>query len=299
VNRFFGFGCCAQIGSNISDQKFQQQRASLRNDLTWSGLQLAGEHVVKGGVNVDFLNYDIEKRNSENLRFAYEPWWYNFSIPQRVEFQTGDPNFGANNTQLGLYLQDDWSPSERLVLNLGVRWDYETHDMNYDYVTPSAVVDSLTKYQSRLFIPLDADRYFTDGTQRKPLLRRHPAAAGLLLRAGPESRTAVFGGWGIFYDRTLFDHAIEERFALQHPSYRIEFDTRDGERAAEDPAYLQGGPAVVQQLISNRQFNTPEVKLLPNDLRPPKAQHFSLGCATPSARCRPRPRTRGCAARTS
>jgi hypothetical protein len=278
VHRLYGFGCCAQIGSFVSDQLFQQQRFSVRNDLTWSGLDWAGEHVIKGGANVDFLNYDIEKRNSENLLFAYEPWWYNFSIPQRVEFQTGDPNFGAKNTQLGLFVQDDWSPSERVVLNLGVRWDYESHDMNYDYVTPRAVVDSITKYQSQLFLPFDPNRYFTDGTQRKHFLGAIQPRLGFSVGLDRENRTAIFGGWGIYYDRTLFDHAIEERFALQHPSYRIEFDTVTANGKLKfNPAYLQGGPAVVQQLIANRQFNTPEVKLLPNDLRPPKAQQFSLG----------------------
>ena len=278
VARLFGFGCCARIGSNISSQKFQQQRFSLRDDVTWSGLDWAGEHVVKGGFNADFLDYDIEKRNAENLLFAYEPWWYNFSIPQRVEFQTGDPNFGAKNTQLGLFLQDDWSPTERLVLNLGVRWDYESHDMNYGYATPQAVVDSITKYQSQLFLPFDPDRYFTDGSQRHHFFGAIQPRLGFSFGLDRDSRTAVFGGWGIFYDRTLFDHAIEEQFALQHPSYRIEFDTVTANgRLKFDPAYLQGGSAVVQQLIANRQFNTPEVKLLPNDLRPPKAQHFSLG----------------------
>ena len=58
VNRFYGFGCCAQIGSNISIQDFAQTRISLRNDATWSGLHLAGEHVIKGGGNLDLLNYD-------------------------------------------------------------------------------------------------------------------------------------------------------------------------------------------------------------------------------------------------
>ncbi|HEU0299684.1 MAG TPA: carboxypeptidase-like regulatory domain-containing protein, partial [Longimicrobium sp.] len=52
ANRFFGFGCdqgCAQIGGNRSDQDFTQDRLSLRNDLTWSGLRVGGEHLVKGG----------------------------------------------------------------------------------------------------------------------------------------------------------------------------------------------------------------------------------------------------------
>ncbi|HEX6037615.1 carboxypeptidase-like regulatory domain-containing protein, partial [Longimicrobium sp.] len=45
VNRFFGFGCCAQLGSNISEQDFTQTRWAIRNDLTWTGLQMAGDHV--------------------------------------------------------------------------------------------------------------------------------------------------------------------------------------------------------------------------------------------------------------
>jgi hypothetical protein len=281
INRLFGFGCCAQLGSDVSDQDFTQTRWSLRNDLTWTGFEAAGDHVVKGGFNVDFLDYDIVKRNSENPRFVYEPWFFGFAIPQRVEFQAGDPNFGATNTQVGLYLQDDWSPTERLVLNLGVRWDYESHMMNYDYVTPQAVVDSVSKYRDRLFIPLDEDRYFTDGDDRSPFYGAIQPRLGFSYALGREQNTAVFGGWGLFYDRTLFDHAIEESFALQHPSYRIEFSHPDSAlvpgRARFEPEFLQGGPAVVQELIQNRAFNTPEVKLIPNDLRPPKAQHFNVG----------------------
>ncbi|MDO8665051.1 MAG: TonB-dependent receptor, partial [Gemmatimonadales bacterium] len=130
ANRFYGFGCCAQIGSNVSDQDFTQDRLSLRNVLTWSGWGWAGSHVVKVGGNVDFLSYDIIKRNSEIPRFVYEPWFNDFEIPERVEFQSGDPNFSTNNTQLGLFLQDDWSPTPRLTLNLGVRWDYESGMLN-------------------------------------------------------------------------------------------------------------------------------------------------------------------------
>lgn len=278
VNRFYGFGCCAQIGSNVSVQDFSQKRLGLRNDLTWSGLHLGGDHVIKGGGNLDLLNYDVTKRNSENLRFVYESWWYNFSIPQRVEFQTGDPDFSAKNTQLGLFLQDDWSPTRRLVLNLGVRWDYESHMMNYDYATPRGIVDSLTKYQNRLFIPLNTDRYFTDGNDRHPFMGAIQPRLGFSLALDEEGRTSVFGGWGIFYDRTLFDQSLEESFALQHPSYNIQFDTTNSPGKLKwNPAYLAGGPAVVQQLIANQQFNTPEVKLLPNDLRPPRAQQFNLG----------------------
>ncbi|HWK90356.1 MAG TPA: TonB-dependent receptor, partial [Longimicrobium sp.] len=279
VNRFFGFGCCAEIGSNRSEQKFGQDRLSLRNDLTWSGLRSGGEHVIKGGFNLDFLKYDIEKRNSENPRFIYEPWFNNFEIPHRVEFQTGDPNFGARNTQLGLYVQDDWSPTERLVLNLGIRWDYESHMMNYDHETPAAVQDSLVKYADRLFIPL-GDRYFTDGGDRKPFLGAFQPRLGFSWALDENSTTSVFGGWGIFYDRMVFDLAIEESFALQHPSYTLYFAPRGatggGNVVPFEDRFLSDPGAIIEVIGDNR-FNTPEVKLLPNDLRPPKAQHFNLG----------------------
>src|SRR5688572_12894031 len=281
VNRFYGFGCCAEIGSNISDQDFTQNRASLRNDVTYSGLQWTGQHVIKGGANVDFLKYDVVKRNSEIPRFVFEPWYFDFRFPQRVEFQSGDPNFKDNNNQIGAYIQDDWTPVSRLTLNLGVRWDYESNMLNRDYVTPRNVVDSLTKYSARLFRPLEPERYFTDGSDRKPFLGAFQPRLGASYSLDEQGRTTVFGGWGLYIDRTLFDLTTEERFALQHPSYRIEFSNPDGPPEAGkirwDPKYLAEGKAALDALIASRQANTAEVKLLPNDLRPPMSQQFTAG----------------------
>lgn len=280
VKRFYGFGCCAQIGGNISNQDFTQKRLSLRDDLTYSGFQAAGAHVLKGGFNVDFSKYDVIKQNFENPLFAYEPWFHNFEFPQRVEFQAGDPNLKTNNTQLGMYLQDDWSPSERLTIYLGARWDYESGAINRDYVTPQDVVDSLTKYQDRLFRPLDPERYFTDGTKRSAFLGAFQPRVGFSYGITKNNRTTVFGSVGIFYDRTLFDLSTEEKFALQHPQYRIEFYPTGGPaepgRAEWNNAYLQDRDAV-KALATNHAFNTREIKLLPNDLEPPKSTQFSAG----------------------
>jgi hypothetical protein len=280
VNRFYGFGCCAEIGGNRTDQDFTQKRLSLRNDLTYSGLQAGGAHVIKGGFNLDFSKYDITKRNQENPRFTYEPWFNNFAFPQKVEFQTGNPSYQTSNTQLGLYLQDDWSPSERLTIYLGARWDFESAAINTDYVTPQDVVDSLTKYQDRLFRDLDPERYFTDGTQRSAYMGAIQPRVGFSYGLTRDNRTTVFGSVGLFYDRTLFDFASEEQFALQHPQYRIEFYPTGGPaepgKAEWNNAYLLDRDAV-KALITNTNFNTREIKLLPNDLEPPKSTQFSAG----------------------
>lgn len=281
INRFYGFGCCAEIGSNISSQDFTQNRASLRNDLTYSGLQAGGQHIIKGGANLDFVKYDVIKRNSETPRFVYEPWYFGFAFPQRVEFQTGDPNFKDSNTQLGAYIQDDWTPVRRLTFNIGVRWDYESNMLNRDYVTPRNVVDSLTKYSDRLFLPLDPERYFTDGDQRDPFLGAFQPRVGASYSLDEGERTTIFGGWGLYYDRTLFDLTTEERFAQQHPSYAIQFYNPNGPVEAGkvkwDPIYLSQGKTALEALIASRAANTAEVKLLPNDLRPPMSQQFTAG----------------------
>jgi hypothetical protein len=279
IARLYGFGCCARIGSHNTEQDFTQKRLSIRDDLTYSGVELAGSHVFKVGGNLDFLNYDVIKRNAEVPLFVYEPWFNNFEIPERVEFQTGDPNFSADNTQLGLYAQDDWSPTPRLTLNLGMRWDFETNMMNYDYVTPQPIIDAVNNFNDQFFLPIDTDRYFTDGTERDKWYGAIQPRLGASFALDDEQRTVIFGGWGIFYDRTLFDQALEESFALQHPSYLIRFKPvgdPDPGRFEWDPTYLEGREPL-EELLNDAAANRPEAKLLPNDLRPPKSQQFSLG----------------------
>ena len=273
--------CCPTIGGHNSEQDFKQGRLSLRDDITWSGLQTAGQHIVKTGFNVDFVSYDIIKRNSEVPLFVYEPWHEGYEIPERVEFQTGDPNFSSDNRQVGLYIQDDWTPMPQLTLNLGVRWDHESGMINTDWVTPSNIRDSLTKYASRLNgYPLDPDRYFTDGNDRKPYKGAIQPRLGFSYSIDRAARTTLFGGWGVFVDRTVYDQALEERFAVQHPAYLIRFrqpgDLTPG-RIDWDPSYLTEGKPALDALVSSVQANTPEVKLLPNDLRPPTSQQMSVG----------------------
>jgi len=288
INRFYGFGCCAQLGPDITIQDFTQTRLALRHDISYAGLAWRGQHFLKAGVSLDFLNYKVLKRNGAIPRFVYEQFPQggsatapdSFAIPDRVEFRAGNPNFVKDNTQFGVYLQDDWSVNERLTLNLGVRWDYETNMLNYDYVTPQAIRDSLTKYSDSLFVPIDANRYFTDGTQRPRFKGAIQPRLGFSYALNEAGTTTIFGGFGIFYDRTLFDQAIEEVFAQQQPRYLIRFrvpgDTTSG-RVDWNDSYLTGLAALDSLRIANPQAGAPEVKLIPNDLRPPRSNQFSLG----------------------
>ena len=284
-NRFYGGSfCCAQIGPDITIQDFTQKRLALRHDATFAGMSWNGQHVLKGGVSIDFLNYRVLKQNGVIPRYVYEETAPagadSFAIPERVEFRAGNPNFLTDNTQFGIYLQDDWSLTQRLMLNLGIRWDYESRMFNYDYVTPQAIVDSLTKYSDSLFIPIDPNRYFTNGTQRPRFMGAFQPRVGFSYALDSDNRTVLFGGYGIFYDRTLFDQAIEEEFAQRQPRYLIRFrapgDTTPG-RVDWDDRYMTDPTALDSLRSANPSVGAPEVKLIPNDLRPPKSEHASIG----------------------
>jgi len=281
--RDYIFGGDHFIGSNLSIQDYKQNRLGLRNDLTYSGFQMAGEHVFKGGASIDFVKYDLVKDNDATPTFRYNATnngqTYNYASPFQLSYGTGDPNFNANNNEIGLYIQDDWSPMKRLTFNLGVRWDYESHMMNYDYVTPKSVVDTLTRYNNQLPTPLDLNRYISTGSNRKPFYGAVQPRLGFSYALDDQNKTTIFGGFGIYYDRTLFDVAVDETQKITHPTFTIQFAPRGvtplpGQQAWND-SYLTANRASLNTLVG--QFGTPEAWLIDKNLKVPNSRQFNLG----------------------
>ncbi|MGH7637089.1 MAG: TonB-dependent receptor, partial [Gemmatimonadaceae bacterium] len=273
----------ARIGSDFSTQDFVQRRLGLRNDVTFSGFDVAGQHVLKGGASVDFVNYDVLKFNNITPRFLFrdtrDGLTYNYETPHELVYGTGDASLDAGNTEIGLYLQDDWTPIPRLTLNLGVRWDYETDMMNRDYVTPQMVVDTLTRYNSQLPTPLDLDRYIANGEKRKAFLGAFQPRLGFAFAFDDNNRTTLFGGWGIYYDRVLFDIAVDEKLKLTHPTFTIRFAPRSvpppAGQIAWDDSYLTTDRAILDQLVGVS--GRPEAWFIANDAKVPKSTHYNIG----------------------
>src|SRR2546430_17722327 len=82
-------------------------------------------HVIKAGASIDFAHYHIIKDNNGNPQFKYFPS-DSFAFPREAFMGAGNPDFATTNHQVGAYVQDDWNPTQRLQLNLGIRWDYES-----------------------------------------------------------------------------------------------------------------------------------------------------------------------------
>src|SRR3989441_2619514 len=170
---------------------------------------------MKGGVSAAFLTYDINKANRETPQFFFSqnpspsdagcaptctgPEAYNYRVPFQVVWQHGNPVVNTNNNQIGAYLQDDWSPTSRLTINLGIRWDFESHMFNYDYVTPSNVRTTIETYYDSLhadgypylFTKLDTAEYFTNGTQRPKFYGAFQPRVGFSYALDKESKTTI------------------------------------------------------------------------------------------------------------
>ncbi len=272
-----------RIGSDLSTQDFVQKRLGFRNDVTYSGFQAGGQHVLKAGVSVDFADYDIVKDNDGTPRFMYRDsvngQSYAFRSPYQLFYGTGNPNLQQKNNQIGLYLQDDWSPTSRLTFNFGVRWDYETNMINTDYKTPQNVIDTLTRYNDSLPSPLNLNRYISTGSNRSPFGGAIQPRLGFSYALDEDNKTTIFGGFGIYYDRTLFDISVDETLKLSHPTYTINFAHPDsvpgpGEVAWND-SYLTSNRAVLDQLTGT--FGVPEAWLIDKDIKTPKSRQWNLG----------------------
>jgi hypothetical protein len=270
-----------RIGARSTEQRFVQDRLAFRNDATYTGLRWLGEHVVKGGVNVDFLNYEVAKRFNGNPTFFFRP--SNLDVPYRVEYGEGDPGMSENNVQFGAFVQTDWAPTSRLELNLGIRWDAETNLFNNEWVTPDSIRQQITAWNvpDSIRAVTGSDfpaNYLTRGREDRPLfLGAFQPRAGFSYDVLGTGNTVVHGGFGLYYDREIWNRLLDERFRLSWRTRNLEFTTTgEAGKVPWDPSYLS--VAGLQGLITQGNYGrTGELFLLNNDTRPSRTHQFNLG----------------------
>jgi outer membrane receptor protein involved in Fe transport len=280
------------VGGKDATQDFVQDKIGLRDDVSWA-LSWRGDHTVKAGAGINWLDYEITKNTFENALFEFrsdEQWQFPFQA--RVGF--GDPGLEFSNTQAGLYLQDDWQIGSRLTLNLGVRWDYESNMINNDFRTPPDLVAALQSACRTYAAPvggqttwclrdfLDLSRYTTDGNDRDPYYGMVQPRIGFAWDVAGDAKTVVFGGWGKYYDRVVLNDIFDEQYRQQFKIFSFCFSADGG------PAPNCGVPAIqwrpellsadaLRQLIASGQAPGPEVFLVNNDMKPPRSDQWTLG----------------------
>jgi hypothetical protein len=228
-------------GGSPDAQKRGQSGVTLGQDMSYLGLP---GHVFKSGAKLAAMRYDLSGTSRsvdivETLvdTASGQPYFNgsqctgtnpngdNTVTDQcKIQRALAPASVGIDNTQLGLYVQDDWAITRQLEVNVGVRWDYETNMLNNGYVTPSDRVAVLflpdtrpgaapgqTYADSMAKSGLNVGDYIADGHSRKAFLGAVAPRVGFSYDVLADKGTVVFGGWGRSYDRTMANHALDEK----------------------------------------------------------------------------------------
>lgn len=279
--------CCFEIGSGKSNQEFVQRGPGFRDDLTYTGFQFAGEHVVKGGLSLELPTYDVNKGNNATPSFEFEDirntgngnQVYNYQTPFDLQYGTGNPIVKASNKEIGTYIQDDWSPVKQLTLNLGVRWDYETNMLNTNHVTDPAGADTLRRYAANLLHPLDLNRYIATGHSRTPFKGAFQPRVGFSYSVDQAAKTTIFGGWGLYYDRIPLDVALDEQLKISNPTFTVSFAPQGvapvGSQVTFENRFLTANKSTLDSLAHSA--GKPELWLIDNQFKIPRSTQWSVG----------------------
>ncbi|MGK6319397.1 TonB-dependent receptor domain-containing protein [Sphingomonas sp. DT-204] len=293
-----------RFGAGNNFQNKGQKGWQVSDDFTYTGLQ---GHTFKVGVKAKWVTLNTFEQSGLNPLYIYNVTYdpnggtaFNDQVPYRLQFSApvgdGDPRIRSKNFQLGLYIQDDWDVTDRLTLNLGLRWDYERTPAFLDYVTDPAIAalvsgattgaDGQPLYPNLLNANYDIRDYISTGRERKAFTGAWQPRLGFTYELDDAGRFAIFGGYGRSYDRTQFDFIQQELAQGLYATRTFNFNTGDPDNTCSpspsptclpwDPVYLTA-EGRAQLLAGVPGGGARELRFINNDLKMPYSDQFSLG----------------------
>jgi len=259
-----------------------QKGFSIQNDFTYFGLE---GHTIKAGVKYKNIDISAFEQSPYSPQFRYDGL-RSLTVPYFVQFSASGNGFPtsveSNSKQFGIYIQDDWDVTDRLTLNLGLRWDYETTPSYENHVTPASLVSALEAWPNinNANVDYDYNDYISTGNNRDAFKGAWAPRLGFSYDLTGDERHVVFGGAGRSYNRNQFDYLSYEQYRLAFQRYELNFNTPGHTCTISptclnwDPSYLD--PENLAALVAGTS-NGAEVFLINNDLKTPYSDQFSLG----------------------
>ena len=293
------------LGANSDYQNKGQQGYGFQDDVTFNSFDWMGAHTIKTGVKYKKVEINSFESTPYNPKFSYDLFG-DLTTPFYVEFgaplpNLPDRNVKSENSQYGIYVQDDWDVTNQLQLNLGVRYDYEKTPSFLDYVTPADILAAFNTqntnpaegghpapapgqtYADTLALGgVDISGYISNGRNRKAFKDGIQPRVGFSYDLLDDQRHVIYGGAGRAYDRNVFDYIARETSRGTYPTYKRFFNspTRPctpgvAECLAFDPSYYQ--PGALEALVATNPTLGREFYMIRNDLKTPYSDQFSLG----------------------
>jgi outer membrane receptor protein involved in Fe transport len=289
------------LGGGADYQDKGQKGWGLQDDLTFTSFEWNGAHTVKTGIKYKRVKINAFEQQPFNPQFSYDVF-QDPTTPYLVQFGAAIPglpdrNVESENRQYGIYIQDDWEVTQKLLLNLGIRYDYEETPSYLDYVTPADVIAGINSvdtspgaapgqtYRQSLALgrfPVHIDDYISNGHNRSAFDSGIQPRLGFSYDFSEDETFVLFGGAGRAYDRNVFDYLALERSKGTFPRYEFLFNTAGHACDTTDPRCLDFDPSFLDRanldaLVAADPNTGREINLINNDLKTPYSDQYSLG----------------------
>ena len=290
----------------------RQKGYTFADDLTLPDVHLAGDHTFHIGGSFASIKLTTQNVSADLANATY---YYAVtpsgvaSTPYEVQFPVVNqgisaPRVTTTDKQYSAYIQDDWTVSPHLTVNLGLRWDHEEVPAYLNFVTPANVVAGINglfpgtneTYASVLAkgygsMPgFNINDYISTGSNRKAPNNFSPRV-GFSYDVDGDGRHVIFGGYARAYNRNQFAIlALEVTKIALNNNPQVYFPSQftqdafgpcatandvnpDNHCYAYDPAYLTPEGLATLPVSSS----SSEADLLHNNIKTPYSDQFSLG----------------------
>ncbi|HJZ99984.1 MAG TPA: TonB-dependent receptor [Candidatus Solibacter sp.] len=232
-----------------------------------------GKHTIKFGGRYGFNGGFRSNPENPNISFQNKADFL-ANIPNSVTPTFGSPSFSAHMYELGFFAQDDWRVNSRLVLNLGLRYDFYSNMV----ARPTGQVP-VGFYN--LAPPKEWNK-FDFGQQLDP---NHPYNRDAWVNLGPRvgfayrltdrHNMAIRGGFGVLYSPQM---PAVVRQAVAHPlvPFRVSWSLDEAKALGlKFPAYTDDMATIVERQAGQTAVRFPFSAMNP-DLQNPYAMHYQL-----------------------
>jgi carboxypeptidase family protein/TonB-dependent receptor-like protein len=279
-------------------QSTHMNRYQLEDNFTWA----AGKHTLHFGGQYEYSNVfgEINVFGSGSIILTSDFGFANLNglpgpptdldIPIAAAIKSAAPVQPVpiphiSNSYVAFYMQDDWRVTHNLTLNLGLRWDFDTDatGTSGDYGPCPNVTEQPTSPCVWMANVID--------------LHHHPDKKNFGPRVGfaydpfGKGKTVIRGGFGIYYDRIIFEvpgfERVQDDRALTINQFSGSVCTFPGDPSAPNlntcfapipgVVFAPGSPTLANPFSGQRQTSGVGIIVVDKNTHHPLFQQTSLG----------------------
>jgi Carboxypeptidase regulatory-like domain/TonB dependent receptor len=196
-----------QFGTNTNvPQNSIQRKYQFKDDVA----KTIGKHTFKTGIDyiwTPFMGGFFEFNPTLEIDYGQSPSAIlalpqGFATPGLVQGMTvavGDPTFAIKDAkQFGVYIQDDWKMSQRLTVNLGLRYDKDS-----DFIGGSDIANSRTFQELQAIAPFSPLAASLVAKKATDYSKGFSPRVGFAYDLNGHGNHIIRGGFGMYYDNTF------------------------------------------------------------------------------------------------